>query len=74
MSTNYWIEQYNKEVLSAEIEKHLHRHPVAFDPSMTEDISREIASYLRKIGKTKYKVYIRMTPQSAGYKLTIEIP
>jgi hypothetical protein len=76
MSTNYWIEQYNKEVLASEVELHIRKkYGTKCEPIQTEEISREIASYLRKIGKTQYKVYVRMTQQtSGGYTLSIEIP
>ncbi len=76
MSTNYWIEKHNKEVLASEIEAYIcKKYDNKFDPIQTEEISREIAAYLHKIGKVKYNVYIRMIQQaSSNYKLTIEIP
>lgn len=76
MLTNYWVEQYNKEVLASEVELHVRKKfGATCDPIQTEEISREIGSYLLKIGKTKHKVYVRMSQQtSGGYTLNIEIP
>lgn len=76
MFKNYWIEQHNKEVLAAAIESHIRKkYKNKCEPNYVEDISHEISSYLHKIKKTQYKVYVRMTEQTSGnYILTIEIP
>lgn len=76
MSTNYWIEQYNKEVLASEIELHIANKfcKVWLNPNDTEKVMREINAYLKNVGKTGYKVYVGMTEVTNGYKLTIEIP
>jgi hypothetical protein len=78
MITNYWIEQNDKDVLAQEIEKHIQsKYGVTFDVNKIEirDISTEIGIYLNKVGKTQYKVFIRITQQNDSiYKLNIEIP
>lgn len=78
MLTNYWIEQYNKEVLADEIKDYILGVFAGqmFRPSMTEDISHEVGNYMRRHGKTNYKVYIRMAQDASGhgYELFIEIP
>lgn len=73
MSSNYWIEQYNKEVLAKEIKKYLDdKHSGIYDPSQANEIAKEIAEYLRKHGKSHYKVYVRLSFDT--HELTIEIP
>jgi hypothetical protein len=73
MSTNYWIEQHNKELLSLEIKKYLDDiHGGVYDPNMAQELAKEIAAYLKKQGKTQYKVYVRLALETG--ELTIEIP
>ena len=73
MSTNYWIEQYNKEVLAKEIKKYLDDiHGSVYDPARANEIAKEIAEYLKKHGKTQYKVYVRLAFDTG--ELAIEIP
>jgi len=73
MSTNYWIEQYNKDMLAKEIKKYLDGiHGSNYDPSQANEIAKEIANYLKKHGKTHYKVYVRLVLDT--HELEIAIP
>jgi len=73
MSTNYWIEQYNKEVLAKEIKKYLDGlHGGVYDPTQANDLAKEISAYLKKHGKTQYKVYVKLAFDTG--ELSIEIP
>ena len=73
MSNNYWLEQYNKDVLVKEIREHLDKkYGGIYDPSQVSEIAKEISNYLLKHGKTKYKVYVRLAFDTG--ELTLEIP
>ena len=73
MSTNYWIEQHNKEVLAKEIKKYLDAiHNGTYDPSQANEIAKEIAVYLKKHNKTQYKVYVRLAFDTG--ELSVEVP
>jgi hypothetical protein len=73
MTTNYWIEQHNKEILAKEIKAHLDAlYGGKYAPSMAKAIATDIADYLKKHQKTQYKVYIRLALDTG--ELVIEIP
>lgn len=75
MSTNYWLDQHEKESLALEIKSHILKLHKTIDPSQIQVISKEIFAYLQSKGNRKYnKIHFQVKKQSSGYNLVIEIP
>lgn len=75
MSTNYWLNQYEKESLAEEIKSYILTLYKTIDPSLIEQIGVEVTEYLRMKGNQKHnKIYVQVKKQSSGYALVIEIP
>ena len=78
MTTNYWLQQHDKEVLAAEIEKHVKKKfgTVLTTTTNNDHITKEIKDYLQKTANKHHNAYIKMTKRSdnMGYNYSIEIP
>lgn len=71
MSTNYWLEQYNKEVLAKEIKSYLDdKHGTPHARTNLHQLTQDTLSYLNTHNK-KYKIYLDVAPSG---ELVIQIP